>query len=172
VTNGVKESSLTYTIADDPFAANIGKELSGECCPAPDIQTGDTPTFGGVMHALVDASGQPGFWQDPDTAVDTFAATTDGIAPVAGSPGEFTLDPCAIAGFCGQLADGQQLVWLFGDGTTLPVTGALDVQHHVYPTSSTPQPFLGELVLLAPNCSQDASRKCNLENKAYFELTN
>jgi hypothetical protein len=172
VTNGVKESSLTYTIADDPFAANIGKELSGECCPAPDIQTGDTPTFGGVMHALVDASGQPGFWQDPDTAVDTFAATTDGIAPVAGSPGEFTLDPCAIAGFCGQLADGQQLVWLFGDGTTLPVTGALDVQHHVYPTSSTPQPFMGELVLLGPNCSRDTSRKCNLQNKAYFKLTN
>lgn len=172
VTNGVKESSLTYTIADDPFAANIGKELSGECCQAPDIQTGDTPTFGGVMHALVDASGEPGFWQDGDTAVDTFAATTDGVAAVPGSPGEFTLDPCAIAGFCGNLADGQQLVWLFGDGTTRTVTGALDVQHHVYPTSSTPQPFLGELMLLGPNCSQGASRKCNLQNKAYFKLTN
>ena len=106
-------------------------------------------------------------------AVDDFSTTTSGIAAVAGSPGKFTLDPCAIASFaCGPLADGEQLVWLFGDGDKATVVGVPAVQTHVYPTFSSPQPYFGELLLLGPNCSDDASRVCKLEQKAAFNLTN
>jgi hypothetical protein len=172
ITNGVDEDSVTYVIVDNNLN-NLGSDLFSQCCPTPSTQTGDTPTDGGSTHALVDASGQPGFWQPGDAAVDTFDATTNGVAPVVGSPGKFTLDPCAIASFaCGQLGDGERLVWLFGDGSTTTVAGLPAVQTHVYPGFSTPQSYLGELVLLGPNCSQDTSRVCNVEDKEYFTVSN
>ena len=171
ITNGVDESSLEYTITD-PNLGNLGVNLYRDCCGLLDAD-GDTPTDGGNTHAMVDASGVPGFWQPEDTAVDDFSTTTSGIAAVAGSPGKFTLDPCAIAAFaCGPLADGEQLVWLFGDGDKATVVGVPAVQTHVYPTFSSPQPYFGELLLLGPNCSDDASRVCKLEQKAAFNLTN
>ena len=172
ITNGVDESSLEYLITD-PNIGNLVVNLSRKCCGAPDIEDGDTPTDGGSTHAMVDASGVPGFWQSHDTAVDDFAATTSGIAPVVGSPGKFTLDPCVIASFaCGELADGEQLVSLFGDGDKATVVGVPAVQTHVYPTFSSPQSYFGELLLLGPNCSDDDTRVCNLEQKAMFTLTN
>jgi hypothetical protein len=172
ITNGVDETSLRYTVTD-PKLANLGVNLYRDCCPAPSVQTGDAPTDGGSTHAMVDASGEPGLWRPDDTAVDDFAATTSGIAPVAGSPGKFTLDPCAIASFaCGPLADGQEVVWLFGDGDRATVAGVPAVQTHVYPTFSSPQQYFGELLLLGPNCSDDEDRVCNLEQKVHFRVTN
>jgi hypothetical protein len=170
--NGVDDDSLKYFL--EPNLDKIAENLLKDCCGIPDTQSGDTPTDGGSTHAMVDASGHPGFWHPGDASVDeNFTTTPNGIAPVAGSPGKYTLDPCAIAAFaCGQLADGQQLVLLFGDGGKATLTGTPGVQTHVYPTFSTPQKYFGELVLLGPKCSNDESRECNFDQKAHFTLTN
>ena len=88
-------------------------------------------------------------------------------------PGSSRSTRALIASFaCGELADGEQLVWLFGDGDKATVVGVPAVQTHVYPTFSSPQSYFGELLLLGPNCSDDDTRVCNLEQKAMFTLTN
>jgi hypothetical protein len=186
ITNGVTEASLNYTFFESNLvdllnADVLSRDLAANCCPAPATKSGDAPSDGGSTLAMVDASGHPGFWKDGDAVVDSFDATTNGVTVADAAAGEFSLDPCQIASFgCALPAAGERLVWLFGDGSTAPVAidhrvdpaGVPAVQTHIYPKSSTPQPFVGELIKLGPDCSGDSHEQCDLENKAYFTLSN
>jgi hypothetical protein len=174
-TNGVDEASLVYTAHPNADASDLEASLYRDCCGIPAIQTANNiGTDGGTTRAMVDASGQPGNWHGEDTIVDDFSTTTNGIAPVANAPGSFTLDPCAIALFACDFPAGEHLAWRFGDGDQKEITdGTHGVQTHVYPTFSTSQQYLGELLLLGPNCTDDVTtRVCNLEDKAFFKVTN
>ena len=143
------------------------------CCPEPEEQDGEDPVAGGTRRTLVDASGHPGFHRQQDTLVPNFDLVTAGVSagdsPASGSiPAR---SPGTGSWACSQLPTGQQYRWLFGDGAiSKPAAGTPGPATHIYPTSNASDDFLGVLVLLGGNCSDDTSRSCDVLEKEYFRV--
>jgi hypothetical protein len=166
ITNGVDGATLDYDAIID-----VDILVVGLCCGTPTIQDGDTPTNGGTRLAWVDASGHPAFFKPGAGQVlnfTPFQLQTD-------SDGFATIDPCGLTQgpwACEAQDPGQQTIVFFGDGSvSQPLTGVPAVQTHRYPRTAGTDTFHGEMVLLGPNCSDDDTRSCNVQQRVDFNVT-